>query len=487
MQKNENDKNLKMLLISASILVGLFIYTLIKSSNLTHTLNYIYGLAFLAILIIISFFLNKYKQKLQENKNFSKLLSQTSSELSDNSVETRTILNPQSSILNPKSLNLNPKFTFNDIAGIESVKEELIEIVDFLKNPKKYTKFGIKLPKGVLLIGPPGVGKTLIAKALAGEAGVPFFYQSGASFVELYVGAGAKKVKELFNAAKAKAPAIIFIDEIDAIGKKRGFGSNDEREATLNELLTQMDGFESNSGVLVIAATNKFDVLDDALLRSGRFDRRVFINLPNASDRLKILKLYLKDKRYDFDIQDLAKNTAGFNSAALFTIINEALLNMVKRGDKVIKKADIELATKKVQFGKKELNIMCLEEKEVLATYQAAKAYITKTNLTLFDEGISEDECIYPSKTKLINQIKANLAGSIGVEVIMGESYVVFKSELKKAYEIAQMMEKDYKMGEAKNFIKEAKDSLTQTILTKKEEILKLKGILLEKEELDVF
>jgi len=356
-----------------------------------------------------------------------------------------------------------------------------------LKNPKKYTKFGIKLPKGVLLIGPPGVGKTLIAKALAGKAGVPFFYQSGASFVELYVGAGAKKVRELFNEAKAKAPAIIFIDEIDAIGKKRGFGSNDEREATLNELLTQMDGFESNSGVLIIAATNKFEVLDEALLRSGRFDRRVFINLPNASDRLKILKLYLKDKKYNFDINELAKNTAGFNSAALFTIINEALLNMVKRGDKVIEKIDIELATKKVQFGKKEINIMCLEEKEVLSTYQASKAYITKTNLTLFDEGVNEDECIYPSKTKLINQIKANLAGSIGVEVIMGESFVVFKSELKKAYEIAEIMEKDYKMGEAKHFIKEARDSLTQTILTKKEEILKLKEILLEKEELNVF
>jgi len=340
------------------------------------------------------------------------------------------------------------------------------------------------LPKGVLLIGPPGVGKTLIAKALSGEAGVPFYYHSGASFVELYVGAGAKKVRELFIGAKSKAPAIIFIDEIDAIGKKRGFGSNDEREATLNELLTQMDGFENNSGILVIAATNKLEVLDEALLRSGRFDRRVFINLPNYSDRLKILKLYLKGKKFDFDIEKLASNTAGFNSASLFTIINEALLNMVKRGDKVINTLDIEIATKKVQFGKKEINIMCLEEKEVLATYQATKAFYLQKNISLFDEGIKEDECIYPSKSKLLHHIKANLAGSIGVEVILGESFIVFESELKKAYEIATKMDNIYKMGNKENFINKAKDELKQLIITNQKTILQYQKILLDKEEL---
>ena len=192
---------------------------------------------------------------------------------------------------------IHSNITFEDIAGIEEIKEELEEVVDFLNNPKKYQKFDVTLPKGVLLVGPPGVGKTLIAKAVAGEADVPFFYQSGASFVHIYVGMGAKKVRELFNTAKRNAPSIIFIDEIDAVGKQRGLGSNDEREATLNELLTQMDGFTSSSGVMVIAATNKIEVLDEALLRAGRFDRRVFLNLPNRIDREKILKLYLKKQK----------------------------------------------------------------------------------------------------------------------------------------------------------------------------------------------
>ncbi|MCI7363074.1 MAG: AAA family ATPase, partial [Campylobacter sp.] len=185
---------------------------------------------------------------------------------------------------------------FKDVAGIDEVKSELMEIVDFLKNPRKYREFGVKLPRGVLMIGPPGVGKTLVAKAVAGEAGVPFFYQSGASFVQIYVGMGAKRVRELFAKAKSFAPSIIFIDEIDAVGKARGGGRNDEREATLNQLLTEMDGFNDSSGIIVIAATNKIEMIDEALLRSGRFDRRVFLALPDLNDRKDILKSYLASK-----------------------------------------------------------------------------------------------------------------------------------------------------------------------------------------------
>jgi len=197
--------------------------------------------------------------------------------------------------------------TFDDVAGIEEVKEDLEEIIDFLKRPQRYKAFDIRLPKGVLLVGPPGVGKTLIAKAVAGEAGVPFFYQSGANIVEIYVGMGAKRVHELFQAAKRSAPSIVFIDEIDAVGRHRGSARNEEREATLNQLLTEMDGFESDSGIIVIAATNRVEMLDEALLRPGRFDRRVYISLPDYEDRRKILELYLRRKPARVDLEALAR------------------------------------------------------------------------------------------------------------------------------------------------------------------------------------
>ncbi|MBR4141454.1 MAG: AAA family ATPase, partial [Campylobacter sp.] len=213
-------------------------------------------------------------------------------------IQSQMMKNNETAVIN----SVISEVKFKDVAGISEVKDELIEIVDFLKNPSKYKNFGIKLPKGILMAGPPGVGKTLIAKAVAGEAGVPFFYQSGATFAEVYVGVGAKRVRELFAKAKANAPSIIFIDEIDAVGKSRGEGRNDERETTLNQLLTEMDGFEDNSGVIVIAATNKIDMIDEALLRSGRFDRRIFISLPNYHDRIEILKIYLKDKKCNVNL-----------------------------------------------------------------------------------------------------------------------------------------------------------------------------------------
>ena len=235
-------------------------------------------------------------------------------------------------VITPTTANV----TFKDVAGISEVKEELQEIVDFLKNPSKYKDFGINLPKGVLLVGPPGVGKTLIAKALAGEAGVPFFYQSGSSFVQMYVGVGAKRVRDLFSKAKASAPSIIFIDEIDAIGKARGNLRNDEREATLNQLLTEMDGFEGSEGVIVIGATNKVELLDEALLRAGRFDRRIFVELPGLKDREEILKVHLINKPFKGNVENIAKMTVGFSGAALASLVNEASIYALKKGKRYL-------------------------------------------------------------------------------------------------------------------------------------------------------
>ena len=375
---NKNiDKNFKLMVLSAIVLVVLFSYTIYKSSTNIQGVSYYIGVGFLFILLILSFVLRAKQDKIrdyflkkrglkQENSSFEKELQEKSLTSSDSKNIDFTIKPVSSSI------------TFKDVAGIKEIKEELEEIVDFLNNPKKYQKFGVKLPKGVLLVGPPGVGKTLIARAVAGEAQVPFFYQSGASFVHIYVGMGAKKVRELFSSAKINAPSIVFIDEIDAVGKMRSGKSNDERESTLNELLTQMDGFDGESGVIVIAATNKIEVLDDALLRAGRFDRRLYVGLPNMEDRRKILELYLKDVKYEINIQKLSNETSGFSSAALATLVNEALLNMIKNNNKVLSENDIEIAKNKLEFGKKQLKILDSEQKEILAIYQTCKAYIKK-------------------------------------------------------------------------------------------------------------
>ena len=250
---------------------------------------------------------------------------------------------------------LTSNVTFKDVAGIKDVKEELEEIIDFLKEPQKYRDLDIRLPKGVLLVGPPGVGKTLMAKAVAGEANVPFFYQSGASFVHIYVGMGAKRVSELFKKAKQTAPSIIFIDEIDAVGKSRGEFRNDEREATLNQLLTEMDGFEDSSGVIVIGATNKIEMLDEALLRAGRFDRRIHISLPDLEDRIQTLALYLAHKPNKVNIEKVARMTVGFNSAALDTLTNEAAIFAMREGRTVVETSDLEAVKEKVLLGKRKI------------------------------------------------------------------------------------------------------------------------------------
>jgi len=353
-------------------------------------------------------------------------------------------------VIKPTTSNV----TFKDVAGISEVKEELVEIVDFLKNPEKYRSFGINLPKGVLLVGPPGVGKTLIAKALAGEAGVPFFYQSGSSFVQMYVGVGAKRVRDLFSRAKAMAPSIIFIDEIDAIGKARGNLRNDEREATLNQLLTEMDGFEGSEGVIVIGATNKVELLDEALLRPGRFDRRIFVELPGLNDRLEILKVHMKNKPFKGNLENIAKMTVGFSGAALASLVNEASIHALKHNKPYIEEEDFYAVKDKVLIGKKRLNTYSSKEKEILSYYQASKAVIADwlgvdfERISLVKDDFKEEDKEIISKTELMSKIETYLAGRVAVEDKFNEKFSNAHKDLKKAREIALQMVKDYGMGE---------------------------------------
>ncbi|NLK66838.1 MAG: AAA family ATPase [Campylobacteraceae bacterium] len=344
---------------------------------------------------------------------------------------------------------------FSDVAGIDEIKSELFEIVDFLQNPEKYRNFGIKLPKGVLMAGPPGVGKTLIAKAVAGEAGVPFYYESGANFSQMYVGLGAKKVRELFANAKSNAPSIIFIDEIDAVGKSRGEGRNDEREVTLNQLLTEMDGFEENSGVIVIAATNKIDMIDEALLRPGRFDRRVFVSLPNYKDRIEILKLHLKDKNYDLDLSKLSRMSVGFSGAGLATFVNEATLFALKSGTPLLELSHFEAVKGKILFGKRKDPVLSEGEKEIQALYQGAKAltaywynlHFDKVNL-LENEFIDEDREIV-SKTLLENKLKVYLSGIEALRVYKNDVFSNSQQDMQKALSLASDMVFKYAMSES--------------------------------------
>ena len=270
------------------------------------------------------------------------------------------------------------KVTFEDVAGLYGAKQEVQEIVEFLKNPKKYTEIGAKIPKGALLVGPPGTGKTLLAKAVAGEAGVPFFSMSGSDFVEMFVGVGASRVRDLFRQAKEKAPAIIFIDEIDAIGRARGkgvmTGGNDERESTLNQLLTEMDGFGTNSGVIILAATNRADVLDAALLRAGRFDRQIHVELPDLQERKEIFQVHLRPLKLDetVDIDFLSKQTPGFSGADIANVCNEAALIAARGGRKKIGKQDFMDAVDRIVGGLERKNkIMTEEEKKSIAYHES--------------------------------------------------------------------------------------------------------------------
>ncbi len=346
---------------------------------------------------------------------------------------------------------------FSDVAGIKDVKEELEEIIDFLREPRKYRELDIRLPKGVLLIGPPGVGKTLISKAVAGEAGVPFFYQSGASFVHIYVGMGAKRVSELFQKAKQMAPSIIFIDEIDAVGKSRGEFRNDEREATLNQLLTEMDGFEESSGVIVIGATNKIDVLDEALLRAGRFDRRIHISLPDLEERVKTLELYLRHKPNKVDIDHVARMTVGFNSAALDTLTNEAAIFAMREGRTVVETADFEAVREKVLSGKRKILSFSEEERKIQAVYQGAKAVIATWLDVEFEKiGIVNTRLLIQdheilSRSKLQNRIKVYLSGSIATQMHYNEQFTNASADISLAKELVKKVIYEYAMSD--NFI----------------------------------
>lgn len=385
---------------------------------------------------------------------------------------------------------ISSDITFDDVAGITIAKEELIDLIDFLKNPIKYQKLNILMPKGVLLFGPPGIGKTMIAKAMANEANVPFFYQSGSSFVQIYAGMGAKKIRELFSIAKKHAPSIIFIDEIDAVGKARGGNRSDERESTLNELLTQMDGFSDNSGVIVIGATNQIDSLDEALLRSGRFDRKIHLELPNLEDRTKILKTHLKNKKYDFDINEVAKICAGFSGANIASLVNESALLSLKNGRNIITLQDIITLKDKVFLGKKTYQNLDFEQKKLLGIYQASKAIsaivlgidFEKCPL-LTDFKILSDQSIV-SQEILEKHASFYLSGIFGLRCIKNEIFTLGKTDLLEAQKIVEVMHSYHMIKDVENTFKSLQTKYLLFLENYEAQILKIAEKLLEQENL---
>lgn len=358
-----------------------------------------------------------------------------------------------------------PKTTFVDVAGLEEVKEELFEIVDFMKNPDKYKKMGAKIPKGVLFYGPPGTGKTLLASAVAGETNASFFNVTGSEFVEKYVGVGAKRVRTLFEKARKDAPSIIFIDEIDAIGAKRHLESNNEKDQTLNQLLVEMDGFNKDSNILIIASTNRLDLLDDALLRPGRFDRHVHIGDPNYHTRFEILKVHTKNKPLDpnVDLELLAKKTHGFNGAHLANIANEAAIFAVRESSDIITSLHFDKAIERVIAGLESKNSKLIErEKRIVSYHEAGHALVSNTlginpiqKVSIIPRGQAlgyvlqlpdEDRYIY-TKDELVGKIKILLAGKAAEEIIFGHKSTGAKDDLKKVTDIATQMVCDYGMS----------------------------------------
>lgn len=393
----------------------------------------------------------------------------------------------------PKELayEIKSPLKFTDIAGVDEAKGELVEIVEFLKNPKLFKSKNIHMPKGVLLVGPPGVGKTLLARAVAGEAGVPFFYKSAATFVELYVGVGAKRVRELFAAAKKKAPSIIFIDEIDAIGKSRGAAGSGEREATLNQLLVEMDGFEGSNGVIVIAATNKIDVLDEALLRAGRFDRRVFVELPDVKGREEILKIYLKHKKHTLDIPSLARRSAGFSGAAIANLVNEAAISALKRGSEIIEESDFDNVRNKVVYGTKRINVLDERELDILGIYQAAKLlYAVKNDITVsyisqMEVRADEGDLEFKGGKEIKNLISYYLAGRAATKEVFGEAYYQSRADYERALYLAkEVLLRFDLLGEgaqdALGFLKQQESLLSVFAAQNKAAIMKLSGAIKE-------
>jgi len=362
------------------------------------------------------------------------------------------------------------KLTFKDVAGIDEEKEELEEVVEFLKNPKKFTDMGARIPKGVLLVGQPGTGKTLLAKAVAGEAGVPFFFISGSDFVEMYVGVGASRVRDLFQEAKRNAPCIIFIDEIDAVGRQRGAGiggGHDEREQTLNQMLVEMDGFSANEGVIVLAATNRPDVLDKALLRPGRFDRQIVVPPPDVKAREQILAVHSKKKTFaeDVDMKLIAKNTSGFVGADLENLLNEAALLAARQDHTAIEQKDIEDAMVKVTMGpEKRTRVRSDKEKRLVAYHEAGHAVVSKFlstqdpvhEISIIPRGMaggytmyrpSEDKS-FISKTEMEEQIISLLGGRVAEEIVIKDISTGASNDIERATAIAKSMITKYGMNE---------------------------------------
>ncbi|MCQ2159515.1 MAG: ATP-dependent zinc metalloprotease FtsH [Bacteroidales bacterium] len=427
--------------------------------------------------------------------------------------------------------------TFKDVAGLYGAKEEVVEIVDFLKNPQKYTALGAKIPKGALLVGPPGTGKTLLAKAVAGEANVPFFSISGSDFVEMFVGVGASRVRDLFKQAKEKAPCIVFIDEIDAVGRARGknagFSSNDERENTLNQLLTEMDGFGSNSGVIVLAATNRADILDKALMRAGRFDRQIHVDLPELKERIEIFNVHMRGLKVEenFDVEFMAKHTPGFCGADIANACNEAALTAARNGHSVITRQDFLDAIDRIIGGiERKSAIIKPKEKKTIAHHEAGHAVtswlLPNANplfkVTLVPRGNALGAAWYlpeehkiQTKSQMMDEMCSLIGGRVAEEIINGEPSTGAQNDLERLTQMTYAMIQYYGMNdnvgnlsyydstgargydltkpysektaelidtEVKKMVKEIHDKTYDLLMSHKEGFLEVASLLLEKE-----
>ena len=369
------------------------------------------------------------------------------------------------------SVDENKSVTFANVAGLKEEKEELEEIVDFLRDPKKYTKLGARIPKGVLLVGPPGTGKTLLAKAIAGEAGVPFFSISGSDFVEMFVGVGASRVRDLFEEAKKNAPCIVFIDEIDAVARRRGTGmggGHDEREQTLNQMLVEMDGFGVNEGIIVMAATNRVDILDPAIMRPGRFDRKVHVGRPDVGGREEILQVHAKNKPLgdDVDLKQIAQTTAGFTGADLENLLNEAAIVAAKEGRAFITQADIKKAFVKVGIGaEKKSRIISEKEKRITAFHEAGHAILfhllpdvgpvysvsiipTGAGAAGYTMPLPEKDEMFNTKGKMLQDIIVSLGGRVAEELVFDDITTGASQDIKQATQLAKSMVTKYGMSD---------------------------------------